>query len=177
MHPYSDATAPVLHWTWARFPQLSLQDLYDGLQLRARVFILEQGPYLDLDGRDQHSWHLLGRLAHPTADLPAGALVAYLRVVDPGHKYEVEPSIGRVVTHAGVRGLGLGRALVAQALAHCDATAWPGQPNRISAQAHLAGFYGSFGYVPEGEVYLEDQIPHLEMLRPSHSRCGLVAQG
>jgi ElaA protein len=69
------------------------------------------------------------------------------------------------VCHAGVRGTGLGRALVAEGLRGCERQ-WPGQPNRISAQAHLGRFYGEFGYQPVGEVYLEDDIPHLQMRRP-----------
>ncbi len=145
-----------VHWTWSRFDALSLHDLYDALQLRCRVFILEQGPYLDADGLDQCSWHLLGRG-------PNGALMAYLRVVDPGQKY-AEPSIGRVVTDAGVRGCGIGRALVAEGVARC-AAAFAGQGIRISAQAHLNGFYASFGFVAQGDAYLEDGIPHLEMWR------------
>lgn len=156
---------PAICWQWCRFHDLSLQDLYDLLQLRARVFILEQGPYLDPDGLDALSWHLLGRLAEPAQGLPAGELVLYLRVVDPGAKY-AEPALGRVVTHAAVRGAGLGRVLVGEALQRCDAQAWPGQPNRISAQAHLQRFYGEFGYRAVGEPYAEDDIPHIEMLRP-----------
>ena len=160
------ATAPALTWTWARFADLSLDDLYDALALRCRVFILEQGPYQDPDGLDRQSWHLLGRLALPWGELPAGEAVAYLRVVDPGCKFD-EPSIGRVVNHPALRGQGLGRQLIAQALQRCDATAFPAQPNRISAQAHLAAFYGAFGYATVGEPYLEDDIPHIEMLRPA----------
>lgn len=156
---------PVLRWQWGPFEALSLQDLYDALQLRAEVFILEQGPYQDLDGKDQYSRHLLGRLAEPAAGLPAGTLAAYLRVVEPGVKY-AEPAMGRVVGHPALRGCGLGRALVAEALRRADQT-WPGAANRISAQAHLEAFYGSFGYQRVGEPYLEDNIPHLEMLRPS----------
>lgn len=156
---------PAIAWQAARFEGLSLQALYDALQLRARVFILEQGPYLDPDGLDQHSLHLLGRLAEPWAGLPAGELVLYLRVVDPGLKY-AEPSVGRVVSHAALRGTGLGRALVAEGL-RCADLAWPEQANRISAQAHLQGFYGAFGYAPVGEPYAEDNIPHIEMLRPA----------
>lgn len=134
------------------------RDVYDALQLRSRVFVLEQQcVYLDPDGVDEASTHLLGRDA-------AGALHAYLRVVDPGVKY-AEPSLGRVVTHPDARGTGLGRVLVAEGLARSDA-AWPGRGNRISAQAHLAAFYGAFGYQPVGETYLEDGIPHLEMWRP-----------
>lgn len=160
-------TLPDIHWTWCRFPDLGLHDLYDLLQLRARVFILEQGPYLDPDGLDLHSWHLLGRLGSGWNGLPAGELVLYLRAVAPGHKY-AEPALGRVVNHPAVRGLGLGRVLVGEGLRRCSLT-WPGQPNRISAQAHLSSFYGGFGYQPAGEVYLEDDIPHQEMLRPAQA--------
>jgi ElaA protein len=149
-------SAAVLRWQWSRFEDLSLQGLYDLLAIRQRVFILEQGPYLDADGVDQHSWHLLGRDA-------TGALHAYLRVVDPGIKYD-EPSIGRVVTDAAVRGTGAGKALVAEGVAGCERF-WPGRAVRISAQAHLQRFYGAFGFVPVGDEYLEDGIPHIEMLR------------
>ena len=94
-------------------------------------------------------------------------LQAYLRVVDPGIKYD-EPSIGRVVTAPEVRGSGLGRSLMREGLARCAAQ-WPGQALRISAQARLRAFYVELrlrGRV--GDEYLEDDIPHLEMLwRPS----------
>ncbi|WP_127998954.1 GNAT family N-acetyltransferase [Piscinibacter defluvii] len=150
-------TATPLAWRWLRFAEFDLQGLYEVLALRQQVFILEQGPYLDADGLDQHSWHLLGRDA-------AGTLLAYLRVVDPGHKYD-EPSIGRVVTVASQRGTGLGHALMAEAVAGL-ARHWPGRANRISAQAHLQRYYGRHGYAAVGEPYLEDGIPHIEMLRP-----------
>ena len=71
---------------------------------------------------------------------------------------------GRVVIAQKARGTGLGRLLMAEGLRHGD-EAHPGQPNRISAQAHLAKFYAEFGYAPVGEPYEEDKIPHLEMLR------------
>lgn len=158
------AAAPLLAWQWCRFEALSLQDLYDALQLRARVFILEQGPYLDPDGFDQRSGHLLGRLAAPHAGLPTGELVLYLRVVDPGLKY-AEPSIGRVVSHAALRGQGQGRVLVGEGVRRCR-QAHPGQGIRISAQARLSGFYSEFGFTTVGEPYIEDSIPHVEMLRP-----------
>lgn len=144
-------------WRWLRFEQFELQSLYEVLALRQQVFILEQGPYLDADGLDQHAWHLLGRDAD-------GALVAYLRVVDPGRKYD-EPSIGRVVTVASRRGSGLGHVMMGEAVAGL-ARHWPGRANRISAQAHLQRYYGAHGYLPVGEAYLEDGIPHIEMLRP-----------
>lgn len=148
-----------MHWTWTRFDHLGVQGLYDVLALRCRVFILEQGPYLDLDGIDVHCWHLQGRDA-------AGVLQAYLRAVAPGVKY-VEPSIGRVITAPEVRGTGLGRTLMREGLARCVAQ-WPDQAVRIGAQARLRRFYVELGFEPVGDEYIEDTIPHLEMLwRPS----------
>lgn len=148
---------PTLHWTWTRYEGLRLDDLYDALALRCQVFIVEQEPYLDVDGLDRRSWHLLGRDAD-------GVLQAYARIVDAGLKY-AEPSLGRVVTPASARGTGVGDALLAEAMRRCDQT-WPSLANRISAQAHLQRFYGRQGYVALGEIYMEDNIPHIEMLRP-----------
>jgi ElaA protein len=145
-----------VNWQWLRFADLGVDHLYDALALRCRVFILEQGPYLDPDGLDRVSWHLLGRDE-------AGVLQAYLRVVDPSVKY-TEPSIGRVITAPEVRGTGVGRVLFAEGVRRCEA-AFPGQGIRISAQAHLEQLYGSFGFVRVGEPYLEDNIPHLEMAK------------
>ncbi|MCM0609476.1 MAG: GNAT family N-acetyltransferase [Ideonella sp. WA131b] len=147
----------ALNWTWSRYAGLGVDNLYDALALRCRVFVLEQGPYLDPDGIDRQAGHLLGRDA-------TGLLHAYLRVVDPGAKY-AEPSIGRVITSPETRGTGLGRMLMAEGVARC-AAAWPGQGIRISAQSHLERFYGGFGFVRTGPDYLEDNIPHCEMLRP-----------
>jgi ElaA protein len=143
-------------WSWQRFDALGVDNVYDALALRARVFVLEQGPYLDPDGLDRAAWHLLGRDA-------GGELVAYLRVVDPGARYE-EPSIGRVVVDARCRGHGLGHALVAEGVARCRA-AWPGRGIRISAQCHLERFYAGHGFAAVGEPYLEDEIPHRQMWR------------
>jgi ElaA protein len=159
-----------MHWNWTRFETLGVQGLYDILALRCRVFILEQGAYLDPDGLDAHSWHLQGRDA-------GGLLQAYLRVVEPGHKY-AEPSIGRVVVAPERRGSGLGRALMREGLARC-ATCWPGRGVRISAQARLQRFYRELGFAPVGDEYLEDGIPHRQMLhgpadaaaKPGESRC------
>ena len=146
----------TLSWTWQRFADLGVDDLYDLLALRCRVFILEQGPYQDPDGIDRHAWHLLGRDE-------AGEARACLRIVDPGLKY-AEPSMGRVVLDKPLRGSGLADRLVAEGLARAE-RAWPGRGNRISAQAHLQRFYGRHGFQPVGEAYLEDNIPHIEMWR------------
>jgi ElaA protein len=147
----------VLPWAWSRFDDLGVRGLYDALQLRSRVFVVEQQAiYLDPDGADLVSWHLLGRD-------DTGVLQGYLRLVDPGVKY-AEPSIGRVITAPEVRGSGLGRALMAEGLAGC-AVRWPGKGIRISAQSRLRRFYTDFGFVAVGDDYLEDGIPHVEMLR------------
>jgi ElaA protein len=145
-----------MNWTWARFEGLGVDALYDALQLRARVFILEQGPYLDPDGADRQAWHLLGRDA-------AGSAQAYLRVVDAGVKFD-EVSIGRVLVAPESRGTGLGRSLMSEGLQRC-AQVWPGQPVRIGAQAHLQRFYASLGFVTVSDEFLEDGIPHVQMLR------------
>ena len=145
-----------MHWSWARFGELGVDALYDALALRCRVFILEQGPYQDPDGLDRQAFHLLGRD-------DAGRLQAYLRAVDPGAKY-TEPSIGRVITAPEVRRQGLGWELMREGLARCE-QAWPGQGIRISAQAHLQGFYGALGFETVGAPYGEDGIPHVQMFR------------
>lgn len=149
-----------MNWRWCRFHELGVDDLYDALALRCRVFIMEQGAYQDPDGLDRVSWHLLGRDE-------AGVLQAYLRVVDPGQKF-AEPSIGRVITSPEVRGSGLGRVLIGEGVARC-AAAWPGRAIRISAQSHLARWYGSYGFARVGDDYLEDGIPHCEMLREANA--------
>ena len=145
-----------MNWSWHRFAELGVDNLYDALALRCRVFILEQGPYLDPDGLDRQSWHLLGR------DEP-GVLQAYLRVVDPGLKY-AEPSIGRVITTGAARGTGLGRELLQRTIALTQ-EAFPGAGIRISAQSRLEDFYAAAGFVIVGESYMEDDVPHTEMLR------------
>jgi len=146
----------MLTWHWQRFGDLGVDGVYDMLALRARVFVLEQGPYLDPDGADRQGWHLLGRNA-------AGELMAYLRVLDPKVKFD-EVSIGRVVVDGAVRGQGIGHSLMREALSRC-AGVWPGRAIRISAQAHLQRFYAQHGFATMSDEYLEDGIAHVEMLR------------
>ena len=143
-------------FAWSRFADLGVDSLYDVLQLRCRVFVLEQGPYLDPDGVDRQCWHLLGRDAQ-------GRLMCYLRVVDPGVKY-TEPSIGRVITAPEARGTGCGRALMAEGIAGCECR-WPGPGIRISAQLHLERFYNGLGFERVGDPYGEDRVPHIQMFR------------
>lgn len=151
------AAPEPLRWTWSRLEGLGPLDVYELLALRSEVFVVEQRCiFQDADGVDRQSWQLLGRDDQ-------GQLLACLRGVDPGVKY-AEPSIGRVITSPLARGTGRGRELMLEGIARCTAT-WPGQGIRISAQAHLERFYASLGFRTVSEPYLEDDIPHVEMLR------------
>ncbi|MFT7724724.1 MAG: GNAT family N-acetyltransferase [Roseateles sp.] len=147
-----------MRWTCVPFDGLQARPLYDALALRAAVFVVEQRClFLDLDGIDPLGWHLLG---HDYS----GALRAYARLLPPGVKAP-EAVIGRVVTAPAARGIGLGRALMAEAVAQCRRL-WPGHAITLHAQAHLARFYASFGFAPVGAPYLEDGITHIEMRTP-----------
>ncbi len=143
-------------WRWCHFDSLGVQELQAIYRARQQVFVIEQQCiYLDADGVDAASFHL----AAWGDDL---APLAYARVVPPGIKY-AEPSVGRVLTTDAARGTGLGRELVRRAIEHCRAI-YPQEGIRISAQSRLEGFYAGFGFVVQGERYLEDGIPHTEML-------------
>jgi ElaA protein len=143
-------------WQHAAFQALHVQQLYAVLQLRSQVFVVEQNcVFQDMDGDDAQARHVLGY---------AGAqLVAYARCFAAGVKYP-QASIGRVITHASVRGQGAGPVLIQQAIA-CIGQQWGAQPIRIGAQSHLEAFYGKLGFTKASEPYLEDNIPHIEMLR------------
>jgi ElaA protein len=146
--------AVTVSWRWATFGELSTDALYAVLAARAEVFVVEQRcVYVDPDGLDRDALHLLG--------WDGEVLVAYLRVLPAGVRFP-EAAIGRVLTAATHRGRGLGRAVVGEALRRLGA--WP---LALSAQAHLEGFYGSFGFVRTGAAYDEDGIPHVPMRRPA----------
>lgn len=145
-------------WTLKPYDALSLHELYAVMALRQRVFVVEQNcPYLDADGNDVHALHLW----HVGRD---GAIEAYARLFGPGIRCD-ECSLGRVVSAPEVRRTGVGRALVAKALAALAAH-YGAQPVRIHAQKYLERFYGSFGFAREGEDFDEDGIPHCMMVRP-----------
>jgi ElaA protein len=147
--------APTAQWQLSNFETLTVQALYEILQLRSEVFVVEQAcAFQDLDGSDELALHLQGRVrAH---------LVAYARCFGPGAKY-AEASVGRIVTHPSTRGSGFGHELVERAI-RAVGERWGVQPIRIGAQAHLKGFYESHGFVDVGSPYVEDGIDHLEML-------------
>lgn len=150
------AKIPSLSWTCKPFQQLSAADLYAILRLRAEVFVVEQTcPYQDLDNNDQQALHLCG--------FDGEELACYVRLLPPGLKY-TGASIGRVVTAMTVRGTGLGRELMLEALRNCQQR-WPAVEITISAQHHLEKFYASLGFETVSEPYMEDDIPHVEMTR------------
>ena len=137
------------------FGDLTPSELYAILELRQRVFVVEQTcAYLDCDGHDQAARHLW------TTD--SEGVIAYTRVLPPGEKF-AEASLGRVATAARARRTGAGRAIVRRALATIARLGFGA--TRISAQSYLEKFYGDFGFVRVGGEYLEDDIPHIEMLR------------
>lgn len=147
-----------LVFQWKQLDDLSTRELYAIIQAREAVFVVEQAcAYQEVDGLDLRSWHL--------SVLKDGELAAYVRVVEPGLKYE-QPSIGRVLTLAKFRSLKIGYALVAEAIRFTEAH-YPGTGIRIGAQAHLQKFYGSLGFEPVGDIYDEDGIPHIDMLKPA----------
>ncbi len=149
-----------IEWLLIEFNQLTLQQLYQMLSLRQQVFIVEQDcPYNDADGLDQQCWHLLG-YAMVEGDKQ---LVAYSRIVPAGVKFE-QPAIGRVVTSPLVRREGAGRQLMSQSIKALQQL-FASNSCRISAQMYLLDFYQGFGFEEVGESYLEDGIPHIDMVR------------
>lgn len=144
-----------LEWRWKPFEALAAVEVYDMLAARNGVFIVEQQcVYVDVDGLDKAAWHLF-------AYGEGAALAGYLRVLVP------EPTIpdvriGRVLTTAAFRGVGLGNALLARALEHIAAQ-WPDKPVSLHAQAHLQPFYGAFGFEAVSDVHDEDGIAHVWM--------------
>ncbi|MFT4433287.1 GNAT family N-acetyltransferase [Caballeronia sp. 15715] len=158
-------------WRWKSFGDLSALDVYTMLAARSEVFVVEQScVYGDVDGQDTDAWHLLV-YGHSADGRPA--LAGYLRVLLPntadGAKgaegtEESDIRIGRVLTTAGFRGIGLGQAMLERTLGFIREQ-WPGQPIRLHAQARLERFYAGFGFEPISEVHIEDDIPHIWMRR------------
>jgi len=145
-----------LQWLLKKFEALTPYELYNILKLRSEVFVVEQNcVFLDMDDKDQACDHLMG-----THD---NELVAYVRIVPPGVAYD-EVSIGRVVSSPKYRGTGAGRELMIKAI-DTVAEIYGKQPIRIGAQLYLKNFYSSLGFEPQGDIYLEDGIQHVIMLK------------
>ncbi|MBV7316954.1 GNAT family N-acetyltransferase [Shewanella sp. NIFS-20-20] len=146
-------------WKLAPFDQLSVQTLYQLLKLRVDVFVVEQAcAYPELDGKD-----MLAEARHLWFETDDGDILAYARILPAGAGYD-HPAIGRVIVASAARGLSLGQQLMKQAIGYCQ-QAWPHTPIDIGAQHYLLTFYQGLGFTPISEVYLEDDIPHIDMRR------------
>ncbi|NTS76315.1 GNAT family N-acetyltransferase [Catenovulum sp. SM1970] len=148
-------------WYCKPFNELNINELYEILRVRQEVFTVEQNcVYQDADQSDQLSHHLF-----TYDEKQPERIIAYARIVKPGIKYR-EAAIGRVLTSELVRGTGMGKKLMAQAVEQTTAL-YPKDGIRISAQQHLANYYQAFGFEQVSEPYDEDGIPHIEMLKPA----------
>jgi ElaA protein len=145
----------ILNWQFIAFNSLTNVQLYNILKLRNLVFIVEQNcVYNDLDDKDEPSTHVLGTVNNE--------LAAYCRLLPPNISYPNYCSIGRVLTHANFRTLGLGKILMEKAIQQCQ-TLWPNVGIKIGAQNYLLNFYQNLGFKVSGPIYLEDGIEHIEM--------------
>ena len=149
----------ILSWNCKTFDTLSPHELYSILRLRNEVFVVEQHcVFQDADDRDQQCFHLLG--------FSGNYLIAYARLVPPGISY-TEPSIGRVVTAPAARSSGAGKQLMSKAIEQCYVL-FKKQSIKIGAQLYLKAFYESFGFIQIGEIYDEDGIDHIHMIKEAN---------
>jgi ElaA protein len=145
-----------MNWNLKYFDSLSPHELYAILQLRAEVFGVEQNcVYQDMDNKDQYCFHLLGWKNE--------RLLAYTRIVPPGLSYR-EPSIGRVATSPDARRTGLGKTLIEKSIAEI-VNLYGKTSIKIGAQLYLKKFYESFDFEQSGDIYDEDGIDHIQMIR------------
>lgn len=144
-----------MKFTLKTFDELTNSELYNILKERTAVFVVEQNcPYAEVDGKDMQSYHLYKE--------ENGEIIAYLRILPPGVSYE-ELSIGRVLVKKEYRGQKLAQELMAVALQfiHDELNE---TTVKIQAQDYLRNFYQSFGFLAISETYLDDNIPHVDML-------------
>ena len=143
-----------IKYIWKTFAELSSDELYAMIHLRQKVFIVEQDcPYIDADYADQDAFHLL---AYSDKDL-----IGYLRAFRPGIKYNGS-SLGRIVTEINSRGLGIGKEITEEGVNFLSKE-YPNHEIVISAQHRLEHFYVELGFKARGEIYLEDDIDHIQM--------------
>lgn len=149
-----------MQWHLKSFEQLSGDELYRILRERVGVFMLEQNClYPEIDGKDPQCHHLFVE--------QDGQIAAYCRLLPPGVAY-TQSSIGRVLVNDAFRGQGLAQEMMTRAIAFL--TEELGEKEiKIQAQHYLEKFYGSFGFRPISEVYPEDGIPHVDMLREGNA--------
>ena len=140
------------------FEELTKQELYSLLQLRSEVFVVEQDcVYQDIDGKDQKALHVLG--------FKEAKLVAYTRIFKPGDYFK-ETSIGRVVVVKNERAYKYGYDLMKASIKAITEN-YNTSLIKISAQVYLKKFYTNLGFKVIGETYLEDDIPHIAMIKKS----------
>jgi ElaA protein len=145
-----------LDWQVKHYPELTTNEFHDIIALRLKAFVVEQNcSYLDLDGKDKKCYHLICRDGF-------GKVVATARILPPGISYS-EVSIGRVVLDQEIRGKGIGHQLMEQSMKFINEE-FGAVPVRISAQKHLENYYNTHNFFSTGKEYLEDEIPHVEML-------------
>lgn len=145
-----------IEWKIKPFEVLTVTELYDILQLRSRIFVVEQNcVYLDLDGKDKVALHLFGIFEHK--------IVAYARLFKAGISFD-NASIGRVTVDPDYRDRKWGHDLMENAIAGILEHFGESQIT-IGAQLYLKIFYEKHGFVQTGEMYLEDDIPHIEMIK------------
>lgn len=150
-------TSKEIIWVFKPFAELSVDELYEILTLRSRVFVVEQQCiFLDMDGLDKMAHHLAGYVN--------GSLVASTRILAAGIAYPGYPSIGRVVTAPEARGKAYGFKLMEESLKRLYEL-YGNVPVKIGAQLYLKRFYESLGFLQSGEMYLEDGIEHIPMVK------------
>ena len=141
------------------FNELTLDEFYQIVRLRIDVFVVEQNCiYHELDGKDQKAYHLF------TRDQNSPQIIAYARIFKPG-SYFKEAAFGRVVVHPDYRNKNLGRLLIEDVLKFIEKE-FESNTVKISAQTYLKNWYESFGFEQISEAYLDDGIPHIDMLKP-----------
>jgi ElaA protein len=146
----------IMKWELKKFSELALIEAYNMFALRIDVFVIEQNcPYQDLDGKDEEAYHVLGKDDQ-------GNVMATARILPPGVGYK-EVAIGRVVTAKSIRPLKKGHELMDECMKFI-AVKYPNENIKLSAQSHLVNYYGRHGFVETGKNYLEDGIPHSEMI-------------
>lgn len=144
-----------MNWNIKKFNQLKVEEIYKILALRNKVFIVEQEcAYLDCDDKDLNSYHLFSE--------ENGEVIACLRILKKGVSYD-EISIGRVSVRKSYRGKGIAREMMLKAIGFIESNLKE-DTIKIQAQAYLINFYSSLGFKAVSEEYLEDNIPHIDML-------------
>ena len=151
------STNTNLRWVTKTFAELTVNELYDLLKLRSEVFVVEQKCiFLDIDNNDQKAFHTIGFIGEE--------VVATTRLFDKNIMYDGYQSIGRVVTAPKHRGLSIGKALMQYSISECERLFGKG-PIKIGAQLYLKKFYNEQGFEQSGDVYIEDEIDHIPMIR------------